>query len=138
MGLLFNNYNHPRLIEAFWDNSIKILWESQGKTSAIILSPLSMMFILPKLSILNTGSAANCEQVEVEWVRCNHFLAGLNYDCKKYLLRINGRYDGSLPRFAEGRKLWFLPSFSTADGILSRGIYAAARNLINEFKIRGS
>lgn len=61
-----------------------------------------------------------------------------NYDyAGKYLLEVNGRYDGT-SRFGEGRRFGFFPSFSGAWRISEEDFFGSARNVVNNLKIRAS
>lgn len=55
----------------------------------------------------------------------------------KYLLEVNGRYDGS-SRFANENQYSFFPSFSTAWRISRESFFQKLNLPVNEFKIRGS
>lgn len=62
----------------------------------------------------------------------------LNYDYKgKYLLELNGRYDGS-SKFPEGRRFEFFPSFSGGWRISEESFWSSLKSLVNEAKIRAS
>ena len=64
--------------------------------------------------------------------------ARLNYSfADKYLLEVNGRYDGS-SRFASENQYSFFPSFSGAWRISEEGFFKNANLPFDEFKLRGS
>ncbi len=66
------------------------------------------------------------------------YFARLNYSFdQKYLLEINGRYDGS-SRFTGNRQYSFFPSFSAAWRITEESFFADLNTPFNELKIRGS
>ncbi len=62
----------------------------------------------------------------------------INYSYKnRYLLEMNGRYDGTY-KFADGKRFGFFPSFSTGWNISNEKFWEKLSNSINAFKIRGS
>ncbi len=96
-------------------------------------------FILPQYPILNTGSSSTQQNngTASEWA-LQSFFGRLNYDFKsRYLLEVNGRYDGS-SRFAEGNKYGFFPSVSAGWRVSEEKFMSGIKNVINEMKFRGS
>ena len=96
-------------------------------------------FVLPDYPVLNTGSSANQQNggSAAEWA-LQSFFGRVNYDYKqKYLLEINGRYDGS-SRFASGRKYGFFPSFSAGWRISQEPFMEGTKNVLTDLKIRAS
>ncbi|TDO22903.1 SusC/RagA family TonB-linked outer membrane protein [Pedobacter duraquae] len=96
-------------------------------------------FVLPDYPVLNTGSSANQQTTgsAAEWA-LQSFFGRINYDYKqKYLLEINGRYDGS-SRFAEGHKYGFFPSVSAGWRISQESFMQPVKDVINDLKIRAS
>jgi len=62
----------------------------------------------------------------------------LNYDfAKKYLLEVNGRYDGT-SRFPRGNRYVFLPSVSAGWRISEEAFFAPLANIVNDLKLRAS
>ncbi|GAB3932474.1 TonB-dependent receptor [Larkinella terrae] len=62
----------------------------------------------------------------------------VNYDyVGKYLLEVNGRYDGT-SRFGEGRRYGFFPSVSAGWRISDEAFFEPLRNAVNNLKIRAS
>jgi TonB-linked SusC/RagA family outer membrane protein len=62
----------------------------------------------------------------------------LNYSFQdKYLLELNGRYDGS-SKFPPGHKYGFFPSLSAGWRVGEEGFMAALKPVLSEFKLRGS
>ncbi|SDN00735.1 TonB-dependent receptor [Kriegella aquimaris] len=62
----------------------------------------------------------------------------LNYSfANKYLLEVNGRYDGS-SRFPSEDRFRFFPSFSAGWRISNESFWGELKNTVDEFKIRGS
>jgi TonB-linked SusC/RagA family outer membrane protein len=96
-------------------------------------------FVLPDYPVLNTGSSANQQTTgsAAEWA-LQSFFGRVNYDYKeRYLLEINGRYDGS-SRFAEGHKYGIFPSFSAGWRISQEDFMKPLATVVNDLKIRGS
>jgi TonB-linked SusC/RagA family outer membrane protein len=66
------------------------------------------------------------------------FFGRLNYSFKeKYLLELNGRYDGS-SRFPTGSRFGFFPSMSAAWRVINESFMAGLNNTVTELKLRGS
>jgi TonB-linked SusC/RagA family outer membrane protein len=62
----------------------------------------------------------------------------INYNYKgKYLLEINGRYNGS-SKFAKDKRWGFFPSFSAGYNISEEEFWTPVKHVINKLKIRGS
>jgi TonB-linked SusC/RagA family outer membrane protein len=62
----------------------------------------------------------------------------VNYDfLGKYLLEVNGRYDGT-SRFGTGRRYGFFPSISAGWRISEEKFFDSAREVVNNLKIRAS
>lgn len=74
---------------------------------------------------------------ESHWA-INGFFVRLNYDYKqKYLLELNGRYDGS-SKFPKGDRYAFFPSGSAAWRISEEAFWTPLKNVWNDMKIRAS
>ena len=79
------------------------------------------------------GTAGGYEQ----WAIVGGF-SRLNYSFRdKYLLEVNGRYDGS-SKFPENERFGFFPSVSAGWRISKEGFWHVNPNLISDLKIRGS
>lgn len=62
----------------------------------------------------------------------------INYNYKeRYLLEINGRYDGS-SRFIGDKRWGFFPSFSAGWNVSREPFWRDLEHIVNNFKIRGS
>ncbi len=62
----------------------------------------------------------------------------LNYSFKdRYLLEVNGRYDGS-SKFPENQRFGFFPSFSAGWRISKESFWNVPRNIISDLKLRAS
>ncbi|QHV93634.1 SusC/RagA family TonB-linked outer membrane protein [Spirosoma endbachense] len=62
----------------------------------------------------------------------------LNYDfLGKYLLEVNGRYDGT-SRFGEGKRYGFFPSVSAGWRVSEEGFFDPIRGVVDNLKIRAS
>ena len=74
---------------------------------------------------------------ESQWA-VNGFFARINYDYKgRYLLELNGRYDGS-SKFPKGDRYAFFPSVSAAWRISEEAFFAPLKGWFDNLKIRGS
>ncbi|SDL11386.1 SusC/RagA family TonB-linked outer membrane protein [Siphonobacter aquaeclarae] len=72
-----------------------------------------------------------------EWAVSGTFFR-LNYDyAGKYLVEINGRYDGT-SRFPRDNRYVFLPSASVGWRVSDEAFFAPLRNAISDFKLRAS
>ncbi|MFP4342721.1 MAG: SusC/RagA family TonB-linked outer membrane protein [Cyclobacteriaceae bacterium] len=90
---------------------------------------------LPSIG-LATGDAQVGEWVE-EWAIRGAFYR-LNYILlDKYILELNGRYDGS-SRFPEGNRFGFFPSASAAWRVDQEGFFAPLTNVVSTLKLRAS
>ena len=69
-------------------------------------------------------------------VRGGFFRVNYNYK-DKYLLEVNGRYDGS-SRFPKDNRFGFFPSVSVGWNITEENFMENARSWLNQLKIRGS
>lgn len=66
------------------------------------------------------------------------FFVRLNYNYKeKFLLELNGRYDGS-SRFAKDSRWGFFPSVSAGYNISKESFWEPVQNIVSSLKIRGS
>ncbi|RAJ02280.1 TonB-linked SusC/RagA family outer membrane protein [Chitinophaga skermanii] len=72
-----------------------------------------------------------------EWALLGFFYR-VNYDyAGKYLLELNGRYDGS-SRFPKGNKYGFFPSVSGAWRVSEERFFEPVKNTVNDLKLRAS
>jgi TonB-linked SusC/RagA family outer membrane protein len=61
-----------------------------------------------------------------------------NYDFNdRYLVEVNGRYDGT-SRFKQGMRYGFFPSVSAGWRVSEEAFFEKAKNIVNNFKIRAS
>ncbi|WP_341842198.1 TonB-dependent receptor [Chitinophaga caseinilytica] len=66
------------------------------------------------------------------------FFGRINYDYKgRYLLELNGRYDGS-SKFPPGDRFGFFPSVSAGWNVMEERFMGFARQAVQQFKLRGS
>ncbi|SDP76460.1 TonB-linked outer membrane protein, SusC/RagA family [Mucilaginibacter sp. OK268] len=94
-------------------------------------------YILPDYPVINAGSTANQQTAGTSeaWALRSYF-GRINYDYKqKYLMEVNGRYDGS-SRFAKGNKYAFFPSVSAGWRISQESFMEPLKNTIDELKLR--
>lgn len=96
-------------------------------------------YILPDYPILDTGDSGTQENTGTaeEWA-LQSFFGRINYDYKqKYLLELNGRYDGS-SRFSAGNKYGFFPSVSAGWRISEEKFMDPFKSTISNLKLRAS
>lgn len=90
------------------------------------------------LNALDLGTSG--QQVgsnSVEWALQGYF-GRINYSFKdKYLLELDGRYDGS-SHFPSDSRWGFFPSISAGWRISEEGFFESLKNVVSELKIRGS
>lgn len=90
---------------------------------------------LPSMN-LTTGTPSVTENM-TSWALEGYFYR-LNYIFRdKYLVTLNGRYDAT-SRFPEKDRWGFFPSFSLGWRITEEPFFAQIKNVMNDFKIRGS
>lgn len=89
----------------------------------------------PSLNLAYGDMAMNGS--ETHW-SVNGFFARINYDYKgKYLLELNGRYDGS-SKFPHGDRYAFFPSASVAWRVSEEKFWESIRGWFDNFKLRAS
>ncbi len=96
-------------------------------------------FLLPDYAVLDAGSSSFKDNsgTAYEWALQSLF-GRFNYDYRqKYLLEVNGRYDGS-SRFATNYKYGFFPSVSAGWRITQEPFMDNLRSSLNEAKLRVS
>ncbi len=122
------------------DHSFKLLTGASREDSYTdVFGASREEFLLPDYAVLNAGSSnfRDNSGTAYEWALQSLF-GRLNYDYKqKYLLEVNGRYDGS-SRFATNYKYGFFPSVSAGWRITQEPFMDNLRSSINEAKLRVS
>lgn len=94
------------------------------------LYDIDYLFAGPTLDSYNNGSATEDGR--------RSFVSRINYNYKgKYLLELNGRYDGS-PRFPSETRWGFFPSASIGWRISEEGFLKDKVSFINNLKVRAS
>jgi len=125
---LFNSAHHFKLLlgfnqEEFHSDNITA---QQGNLLSSNLASLNLGTNL----LLATGSGS-------VWALRGYF-GRFNYDYKnKYLLEVNGRYDGS-SRFPTESRFGFFPSVSVGWYISRENFFAPLRNAVSSLKLRSS
>lgn len=137
----FNNFRGTATFDkTYGDHALKVLaGASREDYRNDSTTAFRDNFVLPDYPVLSSGAAANQQATgsAAEWA-LQSFFGRINYDFKeKYLVEINGRYDGS-SRFAEGKKYGFFPSFSAGWRISEEPFMDRFRNVFDEVKIRAS
>ncbi len=122
------------------DHSFKLLAGASREDSYTdVFSAFREQFLLPDYAVLDAGSSSfmGNSGTANEWA-LQSFFGRFNYDYKqKYLLEVNGRYDGS-SRFATNYKYGFFPSVSAGWRITQEPFMDNLRSSINEAKLRVS
>jgi len=91
---------------------------------------------LPDPSLI-TGDNITLTGGGYEWTTAGEFFR-LNYNfANRYLLEVNGRYDGS-SKFPSGQQFGFFPSVSAAWRISEESFWKISEKVISNLKIRGS
>jgi TonB-linked SusC/RagA family outer membrane protein len=90
------------------------------------------------LNDVNLGSGAQeINGGQAEWALLGYF-ARINYDYKgKYLLELNGRYDGT-SRFQPSDRFGFFPSVSAGWRVSQENFFDPIRDVVNDLKFRAS
>ncbi|PQA55461.1 SusC/RagA family TonB-linked outer membrane protein [Siphonobacter curvatus] len=90
------------------------------------------------LNDVNLGSGAQeINGGQTEWALLGYFTR-INYDYRgKYLLELNGRYDGT-SRFRPSDRFGFFPSVSAGWRVSEESFFEPIKSFANEFKIRAS
>lgn len=88
-------------------------------------------------SISTATGDLQADENKHDWATKGFFMR-LNYNFdEKYLIELNGRYDGS-SRFAEGDRWGFFPSISVGYNIAGEPFWDSLRDKINQLKLRAS
>jgi TonB-linked SusC/RagA family outer membrane protein len=93
----------------------------------------------PEYTELNDGDASTMtnSSSRYDWALLS-YLYRLNYSfANRYLLEVNGRFDGS-SRFAKGHRWGFFPSVSAGWRISEENFFEPLRNVVNNLKLRAS
>jgi TonB-linked SusC/RagA family outer membrane protein len=104
---------------------------SQLSASRNILISQAIPSIATAVGTTNANDDVNNYATESIFSRFNY-----NYD-SRYLLELNGRYDGTY-KFAEGKRWGFFPSISAGWNASNENFWHDLKPTINVFKIRGS
>ncbi|MEX2592033.1 MAG: TonB-dependent receptor, partial [Anditalea sp.] len=91
---------------------------------------------LPAIN-LNNDDRPLVSGTEGDWAVSGTFFR-LNYDySKKYLIEVNGRYDGT-SRFPRGSRYVFMPSVSAGWRISEESFFSSMENVVSDLKVRAS
>ncbi len=106
------------------------LWRNVGGTQTNLLSE--------DLNDFNLGTGVPLLRGGEESWALQGFFGRINYDFKgRYLLEVNGRYDGT-SKFPSGQRYGFFPSFSAGWRIMEEPFLESAKQFVNEAKLRVS
>lgn len=125
--------------KTFGNHSVKVLagfTQETSNTSKLNVNRLDM--INPDLPSISGGvGEVTATDSYVEYIVRGAY-ARANYDYKgKYLLELNGRYDGS-SRFPHNNRFGFFPSFSLGWQLGKEKFMDWSKSWLNELKLRGS
>jgi TonB-linked SusC/RagA family outer membrane protein len=137
-------YNNMRATltadKGFGAHTLKVLvGASQEDYHNDYISAFRDTYILTNYPVINAGSAVNQQTTGTseEWA-LRSFFGRINYDYKqKYLIEVNGRYDGS-SRFSKGNKYAFFPSASAGWRISQEKFMEPLKRVVDELKLRAS
>jgi TonB-linked SusC/RagA family outer membrane protein len=137
-------YNNMRATltadKGFGAHTLKVLvGASQEDYHNDYISAFRDTYVLTNYPVINAGSAVNQQTTGTseEWA-LRSFFGRINYDYKqKYLLEVNGRYDGS-SRFSAGNKYAFFPSASAGWRISQEKFMEPLKRVVDELKLRAS
>lgn len=142
-GMSHNEYLSSNVFSTFTkqidEHNLKVMVGGQAEESKYeALSGWKRDLITPKVESISsaTGDFNLSDQVS-HWATLGVF-GRFNYNYKeKYLLELNGRYDGS-SRFGDGKRWGFFPSASIGYAISREEFWQPLSNIVNDFKIRAS
>ncbi len=130
----YANYSH-----SFGGHNLKVTAgynQELKKYRTIAGSAINLLSVdLNDLDLGTSGQTTNGNSVE--WALQGYF-GRINYDYKsKYLLELNGRYDGS-SHFPDANRYGFFPSVSAGWRISEESFFRPLKKTISELKLRGS
>jgi len=130
----YGTYTH-----SFGDHNLKVTAgynQELKKYRYIAGSTINLLSV--DLNSLDLGtSAPTTNGNQVEWALLG-FFGRINYDYKsKYLLELDGRYDGS-SHFPPGQRFGFFPSISGGWRISEENFFDPLKDIFSDLKIRGS
>lgn len=131
---LFANFNkqfgdHHIGVTAGYNQELSTYRNVGGTHTDLLSEDLNDFNLGTGVPILNGGEAT--------WA-LQGFFGRVNYDYKgRYLLEVNGRYDGT-SKFPTGQRYGFFPSFSAGWRVMEEPFLESARAYINEAKLRVS
>ena len=106
------------------------IWKNIGGTATNLLSE--------DLNDFNLGTGLPTINGGADSWALQGFFGRINYDYQgRYLLEVNGRYDGT-SKFPKDQRWGFFPSFSAGWRIMEEPFLQSAKNIVNEAKLRVS
>ncbi|GAA4315885.1 TonB-dependent receptor [Compostibacter hankyongensis] len=142
-GGISDNYNTANLYSSYSRNfdkhHFKILVGSQFEQfKGFDQSASRSDLITDDIPSISTATGTqNAFDIQTQYATLGTF-GRLNYDYdEKYLIELNGRYDGS-SRFRQGSRFGFFPSVSVGYNLAREGYWDKLRDAVNEFKLRAS
>ncbi len=109
----------------------------QSTTKGLLVRRNGLIFPDAEDISLALGQSITTDGGWSKWVTRGGFYR-LNYSFReRYLLELNGRYDGS-SRFPANQRYAFFPSVSAGWRVSSERFWSGMKDIVNDFKIRGS
>jgi len=108
------------------------------KSSLSSLTASKTSMITPEVPALNTSTGTITATDNLNEYATEGVFGRINYSYDdRYLLEVNGRYDGTY-KFAEGKKWGFFPSVSAGWNISNENFWQSIKPVVNAFKVRAS
>ena len=125
--------------KSFGDHSLTAMvgYNQESKETSNMYGKTTGLFVndIPVIDL--AGTKQNLEEEATIWAVQGAFFR-LNYDYKgKYLLEVNGRYDGS-SKYGEDDRWGFFPSASIGWRLSEEKFFDSARNIFENVKLRAS
>lgn len=142
-GGVADNYNTLNLYSSYLKNlarhHFKLLAGTQIETyKGFNVSGNRSNLITDKIPSISTATGTQNVYDQLTQYATMGTFGRLNYDYdEKYLIELNGRYDGS-SRFAEGSRFGFFPSVSVGYNLAREDYWEQLKAAVNEFKLRVS
>jgi TonB-linked SusC/RagA family outer membrane protein len=123
-------HSHNFKIMGGYNQELQKYKTNTTRGSNLLSDDLNNLDLATGQNMLATGNAS-------EWALLGYF-GRINYDYKgKYLLELDGRYDGT-SRFPQKNRFGFFPSVSAGWRISEESFFNPLKNIISDLKFRGS
>ena len=132
---LYAHYN----VSLFSDHHITMMggYQEENNYYGYLRNMITKLYSMTNPNAGMGSGDKNITDIRNSWAT-RSFFARINYNYKsRYLLEINGRYDGS-SRFAKEHRWGFFPSVSVGWNITEEPFMNLYRNVLSQLKLRGS